>query len=177
MRKHAARVLALLIVSTVASVALAEKKAGAIPIKIVRVEGKADEVVIYPTEFTFENNVVWTRSRGSSGDDPALEFTSGEAQTLTCELLFDTYEERTDVRTRYVKALEALTLSDPALKRPPLVQITFPSTNMWGSFSGVLASISTKYTLFLTDGTPVRATTNVRFRRASSAAVSQDPCP
>ncbi|MGZ7079282.1 MAG: CIS tube protein [Thermoanaerobaculia bacterium] len=55
-------------------------------------------------------------------------------------------------------------------------------TVVWGgkspSFSGVIDGMSTKYTLFLPDGTPCRATVHLRMREASQVRNKPaDPCP
>jgi hypothetical protein len=53
-------------------------------------------------------------------------------------------------------------------KRPPKVGVK------WGKlpeFQGVIESVSTKYTMFLPDGTPVRATCHVTVREASHLSV------
>ena len=57
-------------------------------------------------------------------------------------------------------------------KRPPKVGVR------WGvgklpEFQGVIESVATKYTMFLPDGTPVRATCRVTIREASHLSVSK----
>jgi hypothetical protein len=51
------------------------------------------------------------------------------------------------------------------VKRPPLLTFT------WGSkfpvFKGVIENLSVKYTLFLPDGTPCRATVNLKMKQAN----------
>ena len=66
---------------------------------------------------------------------------------------------------------------DPSLKRPPMVSVTFEPPNGGLAFRGVVSSVSTKYTMFLPDGTPVRATASVKLKQASSASVGKNPCP
>src|SRR6266545_2892953 len=63
-----------------------------------------------------------------------------------------------------VPVLESFMKIIPDLKRPP------PCLFLWGqnfpSFMGVIDSLSTKYTMFLPDGTPVRATVSVSMKQA-----------
>jgi hypothetical protein len=90
---------------------------------------------------------------------PILQYVSGNTQTLTMELFFDTYEEQTDV-TEYTDQIYGLLYIDPDTHVPPICDIT------WGSFSfrGVMDNVSGKFSLFLPDGTPARATLTVTFK-------------
>ena len=133
---------------------------------IASVEGdsKPIEVQFNPKEITTDKAVSWQSHRNSEGDAPTLEFTAGEPKALTVELMFDTFEDKSNVYDRYIGALEKLALIDEQLKRPPMVTFT------WGSnfpvFKGVIEDLNVKYTLFLPDGTPCRATVTLRMRQA-----------
>lgn len=170
--------LLFVFVCSAAAVLLAEKKASSIAMKIVRAEGKAEEVVIYPTEFTLEKHVTWKKGSDTSNnsDDPPLEFVAAEPETFDVELMFDGFETQENVYTKNVKPLENLAAVDNTLKRPPLVRVS-SFVPAFSPFGGVISSISTKYTMFLTDGTPVRATVHLAMKKASSAAVAKSPCP
>lgn len=117
-----------------------------------------------PQELTIDKPVPWQTHPGSGGNVPTLEFLGPEPRTLACELLFDTLESGGDVYATYISKLETLTLIDGNLKRPPLCSFT------WGSmlpvFKGVVEQLTTKYTMFLPDGTPCRATVSLRMRQA-----------
>jgi nucleoid-associated protein YgaU len=93
-----------------------------------------------------------------------LEYRYVEAETFEIELFFDTYESRstaltlrraaTDVR-RHTDRIADLVEPDRELHRPPLCRLR------WGTFdifTGVFTSVRQRFTLFLEDGTPVRAT-------------------
>jgi Contractile injection system tube protein len=123
-----------------------------------------------PTEIAISQPVPWKRHKSSEPDAPTLEFTAAEPRTVQFELLFDTFESGTDVHENYVGKLEALALVDPVRKRPPMVQLEWGTTL---TFRGVIESIDTKYTLFLPDGTPVRATTTVMLKEAASVRVKR----
>ena len=62
------------------------------------------------------------------------------------------------VYNKYIQPLDSLTAVDPALNAPPMVQVTFQPPNASPCLRGVVSSVSTKYTMFMPDGTPVRAT-------------------
>jgi len=85
-----------------------------------------------------------TVKQSSGGGAPAV---------LSVELFFDTFEERTSVRS-VTDTVAALTLVDSNKHRPPLVMFA------WGkglSFKCTFESCNVGFTLFLDDGTPVRA--------------------
>jgi nucleoid-associated protein YgaU len=90
---------------------------------------------------------------------PILQFVNGNARTLDMDLFFDSYEEGTDVSKETDKIYKLLMI-DPDTHAPPICQIA------WGSFTlaAVLDHVSGKFTLFLADGTPVRATLSVSFK-------------
>jgi hypothetical protein len=81
------------------------------------------------------------------------------------ELMFDLFETKGNVHSQYIQALEQMAFIQDDLKRPPMVTVT------WGSampaFQGVISDLSVKYTMFLPDGTPCRATVNIRMKEAS----------
>jgi hypothetical protein len=147
--------------------------------------GQTQVVQFNPRELKLTKHVPWEKHKSSQGDSPTLEFTSADPKTLDFELSFDTFEDQTDVRDVYVGKLENLALIDPGLKRPPLVQVEWGG---FGTFRGVISNLSVRYTLFLPDGTPVRATAavtvteaaRVRGGKASSTpvqtCVSQQDC-
>jgi hypothetical protein len=90
---------------------------------------------------------------------PILQYVHGNIRTLDMELFFDTYEKPEDVST-YTQKIYALLDVDPHTHVPPICDVK------WGSFSfkGVLDHVQGKFTLFLPNGTPVRATLNVTFK-------------
>jgi nucleoid-associated protein YgaU len=104
---------------------------------------------------------------------PPLEFGTGQPATLKIQLLFDTYADKADVRKKYTDAIWELMMVDDDLKdakskkaRPPKVRFQWGSS--W-SFDAVITSISQVFTLFLPNGTPVRATLDVTFQQIADA--------
>ena len=139
--------------------------------------GKKDLTAQYnPKELGVDKSVPWQKAPTSTGDQPEMQFTSAEGRSMSFELFFDTYEAGGNVHSDYVGPLLSLAMvMDPSptapeeKRRPPRVRI------LWGNgalpqFDGVVASVGTKYTMFLPDGTPVRATCSVKITEASSAS-------
>ena len=119
--------------------------------------GERIEVCFNPSELSTTKTVPWSRHSVKGTDSPEAQFTQGGEQRLTMELLFDTYETQEDVFEKYTQKIAQLTEIKAQLKRPSLCRFT------WGkhSFPCFLESYTTRYTMFLEDGKPVRAVMNV----------------
>jgi hypothetical protein len=136
-------------------------------VKLVRAEGKPEEFQLNPTAVATERTATWEVSgRQPESDEPELEFTTADGKSLSLDLEFDTFDSKENVYSKFIQSLESLTLPDPALQRPPLVKVLW-SANSLPTFSGVVQSMSTKYTMFMPDGTPVRATCSIKLKSAS----------
>lgn len=139
--------------------------------KVKRAPGLADvgrwetlQALFNPKEYTVSKSVPWNPQGTAGLDAPPMQFTMGQGETLKLELFFDTYETRTSV-TEYTDRLRKMGLIDADLHRPPMVLIS------WGSlrFTGVIESLTHRFTMFLENGTPVRATCSVSLREAKDA--------
>jgi len=121
------------------------------------------EVLFNPSEYKIVsgNEYAWQQIPGLSS--PIAQFISGEASTLTMDLMFDTYEAKTDGRAKSVKEVDLLDV-DSDLHTPPTCRF------VWGSldFKGVAEKVTQRYTMFLDSGIPVRAILNVQFRQSLS---------
>ncbi len=136
--------------------------------------GERVECLFNPKEYTFAKQNNWQKKKVTGGNVPQITFSGGEPATLQMELFFDTYAEANggqaeDVRKKYTDKIWKLMTVDEKLKdkknkkgRPPTVRFQWGSA--W-SFNAVLASVQQKFTLFLPDGTPVRATLTVSFQQ------------
>lgn len=133
-----------------------------------------------PKEISIDKSVPWSKHGNAKSDAPELEFTNGENRSMSLELFFDGYEKKKSVLPD-VEKLHSMSkiregVSKESEKHPPQVLLT------WGpnfpKFSGVIESLSTKYTMFLEDGTPVRATCTLKIKETSNiheSADSQEP--
>jgi len=117
------------------------------------------EVLFNPGEYTLDKSNQFQSTAILGLSTPLTQFVSGNAETLTMDLFCDTYEKGEDVRT-YVNKLMNLLYINKDLHAPPLCRF------VWGKFQfkATVEKISRKFTLFLGDGTPVRATLNVTFK-------------
>jgi len=117
------------------------------------------QVFFNPNEYTIQNANKFSWKTIPGLPRPLGQYVSGEAATLTVELFFSTYEAAEDVRL-YTNQITSLMNVDTSTSAPPII------TFIWGSlnFRGVLENVTQKFTMFLNDGTPVRATLNVTMR-------------
>lgn len=122
-----------------------------------------------PKELSFSKAVGWNDDKAGVGTDyPSLQFTAGQAITLSVELLFDQYETGGDVRG-IVASVMSLALVDKSLKRPPMVQLLWAGKDVLfakGEFTGVVDSVQAKYTMFHSTGAPCRASVTIALKQA-----------
>jgi hypothetical protein len=132
-------------------------------------------VLFNPAEYTIEKGNTFQSTSLPGLPTPVTQFVTGNADTLSMELYFDTYAKssrqpevtpREDVR-HYTRKIANLMEIDPELHAPPICRFTWgpPLGSPEGvQFVGILEKVSQKFTYFLDDGTPVRATLNVTFK-------------
>lgn len=142
-------------------------------------------VLFNPSEISYSKSVKWESApvadKGWASQAMRQDFQSSEPETLSITLFFDTYESRqssggirafvvptnpftsapqaTDVKVHTEQVAELARIS-PALHRPPRCEL------WWGKFRlfvGVLTSLDQTFTLFMPDGTPVRAELSCTF--------------
>lgn len=122
-----------------------------------------------PKELSFSKSVGWNDDKAGVGTDyPSLQFTAGQAITLSVELLFDEYEKGGDVRGIVGKVM-SLALVNKRLGRPPMVQLVWAGTDVLfnkGEFTGVVDSVQAKYTMFHSSGKPCRASVTIALKQA-----------
>lgn len=127
------------------------------------------EAMFNPKEIGIDKTIPWNKHKSSVADIPVLEFTDPDGKEMNIELLFDTFEQKESVWEKYIKTLEKLTQVVKEKKRPPMVLFT------WGTafpgFMGVIASLGVKYTMFLKDGAPCRATVTLKMKEAKKLEV------
>ncbi len=132
---------------------------------------KKDEVPVffYPSEYTMEKSNEFASINIPGLESPHLQFARGNLETLSMELFFDSYEDGGDVREHTNKIANLLRI-DPELHAPPVLRFVWGSMN----FTCVLSRLSKRFTMFRSDGTPVRATLNVTFNEFRTEAKSRE---
>lgn len=126
-------------------------------------------VFFNPSEYSIDKANEF--STGSSGKSSLTQFTKENLQTLTMDLIFDSYEEededKKDVRilTRKITDLSKI---DSKIGAPPII------TFIWGGpvLTGVLTNVKQKFTLFSYDGIPLRATLSITLKEYKSESIN-----
>ncbi|MBA3397543.1 MAG: hypothetical protein H0T89_33275 [Deltaproteobacteria bacterium] len=139
-----------------------------------------------PKELQVDQSVPWkkpdsankTGSQGGSGGGDggiALEFTGAEGRSMSVELLFDGYEgsgRSVNVAGQVAILEELAAVMDPKSKdekkrRPHHCVISWGDRGL-PKFQCVIESLSTKYSMFSSEGQPLRATCTVKLKEATS---------
>jgi hypothetical protein len=147
-----------------------------------------------PKELQVDQNVPWKKpdaatqagtqaggagkAKGPDENHMALEFTGAEGRTMTVELLFDGYQgsggsrPAADVQVLVAKLEQMARVMEPesqdeTKRRPHHLTVRWGSA-LWtnGRLDCVIESLSTKYSMFSTDGVPLRATCTVKLKEA-----------
>jgi hypothetical protein len=127
---------------------------------LIKPDGRlAIRVMFNPTQYSIDKGNQIAEAGIPGLEAPVLQYIHGNTRTLSMDLFFDTYEEQTDVRDHTNEIYDLLGI-DSDTHVPPICRIS------WGNFEfrGVMDKVSGKFTLFLADGTPVRATLSVTFK-------------
>jgi nucleoid-associated protein YgaU len=117
------------------------------------------EVLFNPAEYSIEKSNQFQSTPIVGLNTPLTQFTNGNARTVTMDLFFDTYEKNEDVRD-YTNKVFALLQIDSELHAPPICEFFWDSSII----KATVEKVSGKYTMFLFNGIPVRATLNVTFK-------------
>ncbi len=117
------------------------------------------QVMFNPEEYTLDKGNTFAEIGVPGLESPPLQYVRGNLKTLKMDLFFDAYELEQDVR-QFTRKITALLEKDPTLKAPPILLFSWGGVN----FKCVLDSVSQRFTMFLSEGTPVRATLSVTFK-------------
>jgi hypothetical protein len=140
-----------------------------------------------PKELQVDQNVPWKKpdsanqtggSGGGAGNQPmTLEFTGAEGRTMTVELLFDGYEQganarKVDVAKEVGKLQQLAAVRNPQEKdekkrRPHQCVVSWGGAKL-PNFECVIENLSVKYSMFSSEGEPLRATCTVKLKEAQA---------
>lgn len=131
-----------------------------------------------PKEVTIQKAAKWERktAKGAKKAGPP-EFSGSEPCKLTMEMFFDASGKQDGSVVEAVEQLFSCTLPtdesvDQKKPSPPLVVLHWGAVT---SFPAFVTSVSAKYTLFTTDGLPIRALCSVSLEEMPSEPGKQNP--
>lgn len=140
--------------------------------------GKTKTIPVFynPAEYTIEKSNQFQSVAMPGMATPVTQFVSGNADTLTMELFFDTYTTEENVKKMDVRELTGpiskLLDIDSNLHAPPVCEFIWgdhPPDGQLG-FKAIIERLTQKFTMFTNDGMPVRATLNVTFKEYKTIA-------
>jgi len=133
---------------------------------------RAIPVLFNPSRYGLDSSSQFAEVPVFGLSSPILQYVRGNARSLSMELFFDTYEAGTDVR-QHTDQIYGLLGIETSTHVPPVC------TFSWGHFAFrcVLERVNGSFTLFLDDGTPVRATLTVSFKELVDAQTAVRASP
>ncbi len=156
-------------------------------VEIVNVDtGSSIKCMYNPEKIQLTRRSKWQSKPISQKDEPENTYAGGGGTTLTVELFFDTTRDlpdlgvqaKMDVRSNYIDFLSSLMDIPEGQKsnqdaKPPYCDFK------WGGHvyleKGFLKSLDVTYSLFLPDGTPIRARANLSIEKENDEVAGQNP--
>jgi hypothetical protein len=139
--------------------------------------GDSIECRFNPQEYVITKSATWTRTPIRGAATAALpEFVGTDPSTLQMELMFDGWESGGDVGEPVAKLLswtnptpQSIAANTPT---PPIVYFQWGTRTLFDAF---IRSVSARYTLFKSDGAPLRASVTVQFEEVPADPARQNP--
>jgi len=123
-------------------------------LEVIRPDGYGPYPLCFnPTELQLAKQNTFQEVPIPGLDAPPIQFVRGASEKLTFEAIFDTSDDMTSVRDKYVNPIRSLLAIEGTLHAPPIVQFVWESFR----FTGVIESLNVTFTLFAEKGFPVRA--------------------
>ena len=140
-------------------------------------QAKDIEFMFNPSELDFTRQVSWDYNVGNRGTTllPKVNFSGVEPYTFTLQnLLFDTYETKKSVLKEHIDNIKkGATARGSKRTRPPVYILTWHDSY----FHCVMTSLNYRLTLFLPDGTPVKAIVNIGLQEVDPKNISGGKAP
>ncbi len=142
--------------------------------------GKKLVFMFNPAEYTIAKSASWTRPTTSGAKSSTKpQFQGSNAQTLTMEIFFDEFETGGEVATKVQTLFDWLKPTDQSVQKkkpePPILKFVWGSNPALSNFRAYIKSVSAKYTMFKTDGTPSRASANITLEEVPVDPKKQNP--
>jgi hypothetical protein len=115
--------------------------------------GSPFQLCFNPTELQLSKQNTFQEVPIPGLDAPPIQFVRGASEKLSFDAIFDTSDDMTSVRDKYVDPLRKLLAIEGSLHAPPIVQFVWESFR----FTGVIDSLNVTFSLFSEKGFPVRA--------------------
>lgn len=152
-------------------------------LRVVAGETSRDRIAFLfnPTEYTVTKGATWNRPQASGAKSSTKpQFGGSNPQTLAMEVFFDDWEARKGSIAADVATLLEWTKPTPASVQkkkpePPILTFDWGNNPAIHDFRGYLKSVTAKYTLFDTDGTPLRVSATITLEEVPTDPKAQNP--
>ncbi len=128
-------------------------------IKVFKGTPKEIEILFYPAEYSFDKSNTFSEKSVPGLEAPYIQYVKGNSASISLEVFYDTYENGLDVR-KFTDQLTDLMNIDPSIHEPPVLQFIW-GLNPAEPFYCVLEKVTKRFTMFNSDGIPVRARLNI----------------
>jgi contractile injection system tube protein len=131
-----------------------------------------------PKEYSITKSATWNRPTTKGAKHATKpEFGGVQPRTLQMELFFDDWEGKKDLVKDIEVLLGWLQPTDKTInsKKPQPQVLTFQWGAKQGPFKGYLKSVNAKYTMFDSEGSPVRATAQISLEEVAIDVPKQNP--
>lgn len=146
--------------------------------------GRSLRFLFNPKEFTVAKSATWNRPHSKGARSTSIpEFGGVQPQSVSMEVFFDRWaggeQGSMDVSEDIGVLLDWLKPTPKSINQrqpqPQILRFQWGSNRALSEFRGFLKSVNTKYTMFLADGTPVRATATISLEEIPSEPERQNP--
>ena len=129
-----------------------------------------------PEQFTLTKSSEW-KNLGFSREEgwPEPTYLATNPGNLSLEIFLDAFEQIAGDVSGDVRTLVDWTKPGPPNDEPPLLEFHWGLNNVMPGMQFYLESVTATYTLFRSDGTPIRATCNLELVEFSNPASRQNP--
>ena len=129
--------------------------------------GERVSCMFNPFEYTIAKNNEYEQAKTKGKNIPRVRFRQGGAQTLSLKLLFDTYDEGSDVREHTGRIWQMMLVDEDRTDQRTGKSEPPHCLFIWGAFEfeSVITRMSEQLSLFLKDGTPVRSTIDISLQQ------------
>ena len=134
-----------------------------------------------PKEYAISKSATWNRPTNKSAKHASKpEFGGVQPQTVTMELFFDDWENPDadlvhDINTLLGWLKPSGESLDKKKPQPRILQFSWGSNKSLSEFKGFLKSVSAKYTMFKSDGRPIRATAQIALEEVPTDPEKTNP--
>ncbi len=133
-----------------------------------------------PAEYTIAKSSSWNRPTTSGAKSSTKpQFQGANAQTLAMEIFFDEFEAGGEVSSKVTSLLDWIKPTADSVKKkhpePPILSFEWGDNQALSNFRAYLKSVSAKYTMFRSDGTPSRASATITLEEVPVDPKKQNP--